>query len=540
MQSNRLLFGIMFFMIFSAFTSLPCTGQTAGDFSLSQLLNRASTDSEQTRYCENIEADSKKFAVTAAKLQMLCEGALRQGSYLDRRSDPTRLTNQKQLRPAYRFFRLFVSFQLELEKIAARYEVPLVFNHSDKVEKYFKGYLLGISARFCRLMCVSELMNFLHQRPRLCEVLNEKNDEFEIAARSVDSTVKSALHPKSLAHLYRFRISHLEETAATLGKNYSSDTGMPAAYLVANRSILDQLSQKVANDPAWKFLSMSIINHSLDFILPAQRTVFTWVGDTRIKKQNSRLISGMQRHRFGRMLEPGDIVLGRQDWYLSNIFLPGFWPHAMLYVGSEAEVAKKFNRDPETLKWCKNQGAKNFTELLHQDFPRACISWASKGASDNKPRVILEAISDGIVFESLDTSCYCDYLSAIRPNLAPVAVARAIYQAFSYFGREYDFQFSFNSEQTLVCTELVSKSYIGKEGESLSFPLTERFGKTGITADSMVETFAGEQGKANPRLRFVAFLKGIPHLNKAIFAPASELAGSYKWRGGLQSPQTRQ
>jgi len=69
-------------------------------------------------------------------------------------------------------------------------------------------------------------------------------------------------------------------------------------------------------------------------------------------------------------------------------------------------------------------------------------------------------------------------------------IARAIYQAFSYYGREYDFRFSFDSEQSLVCTEFVAKSFTLGGGKGLRFPYVKKLGKYGVTADSMVETLA--------------------------------------------------
>ncbi len=116
------------------------------NFSLHQLLRQEKPD-ETERYVKNLETDLQRFASLAAKLQMLSEGALKSGSYLDKLADPTRLTNQQQLRPAYRFWHLFYTFLQDLEKISEKYEVPLVFNHSRKVERYFSGYVLGISAR---------------------------------------------------------------------------------------------------------------------------------------------------------------------------------------------------------------------------------------------------------------------------------------------------------------------------------------------------------------------------------------------------------
>ena len=123
----------------------------------------------------------------------------------------------------------------------------------------------------------------------------------------------------------------------------------------------------------------------------------------------------------------------------------------------------------------------------------------------------------------------------MRPRLTPLQKAKAIYTAFSYFNREYDFNFSFNTEQTMVCTELVTKAYAAPETGGLKFPVVFNFGKPGVTADSMVETFANERGKSNRQLDFVAFVRGFPSQRKAKFVSEKEFAGSHHWQGGLIS-----
>jgi len=507
--------------------------------SLRQLLF-SNQNSDQIKFNQDLNNDLQLFAARAAKLQMLCEGAFKQGSYLDRISNKEELTNQVHLRPAYRFWSLFNKFMADLEKISEKYELPLVINHNKKVERYYSGYVLGIAARLCRLTAAAELMNFIASRSKLEEILNENNSEFGFAARSLDNTVKSALRPETLAHLYRFRISHFEELQKLVNKDTRQDfSGMPAAFILANRQFLDSLSEKIASDPSWKFLSRSIIKVSLDFIMPAQKAIFIWVGDTRIKQQKTRLITERQIKKLGKMLLPGDIVLERQDWYLSNIFLPGFWPHSILYVGTSDELKAAFDKDPQVRGWLKNQKCESFTQLLRQSFPVAFKSWQSPAFKDHETCVVIEAISEGVVFNSLASSCHGDYLSAMRPRLSPLQRAKAIYTAFYYFGREYDFNFSFNTEQTMVCTELVVKAYAHPEAGALKFPIAEKFGKQGVSADSIVETFARQRGEADRKLDFVAFLRGFPHQRKAVFASEKEFAQSYNWQGGLISANLR-
>lgn len=486
-----------------------------------------------------VDKDIRFFAGRAEKLTRLCEGALKPGSYLDRLTRPDQLTSAADLRPIFRFWRLYLSFSADLEKVAQKYQIPLLQHGSKQVQENFEAYLLGISARLTQIVVVSELMNFVHQHPKLEVLLNEANSDFDLAKDSLRLELNRVIQVKDLARLYRFRLSNYENMLrfyqGKLAQQPDNDRDRLLLKLIqSQKPVLDQLLKSVAGKPTWKILGNTVFDKTLDFILPAQKAVFTWVGDARIRKQETRLVSKAQVKEFESLLKPGDIILERQDWYLSNIFLPGFWPHGIIYLGDKRELLRFFKGDAEVAAWCRKHDCRNFVELLEKDFPAACKAYLKRN-KDGHANVVIEAISDGVVFNSIEHSCKADYLAALRPNLRKIDIARSIYQAVFYFGREYDFRFSFDSEQTLVCTELVSKAYCRQDGTGLKLPYSLNLGKYGVTADAIAETFAREHGKPAAQMSFVAFLMGRPAKNHAVFSGVETFKLSPTWRGGLIS-----
>ena len=69
-------------------------------------------------------------------------------------------------------------------------------------------------------------------------------------------------------------------------------------------------------------------------------------------------------------LAPGDILLQRREWCMTNIGLPGFWTHAALYVGTSDERVKYFHDSPQIKVWLKSMGNQydSFEELLAMKF----------------------------------------------------------------------------------------------------------------------------------------------------------------------------
>ena len=226
----------------------------------------------------------------------------------------------------------------------------------------------------------------------------------------------------------------------------------------------------------------------------AQELVATFVGDTRIVRRQPFIpVSLVQQTLKKHELQPGDIILERRNWFLSNAFLPGFWPHTALYIGKKEQL--------EALE----QGLVSDLKKLPERKPGA--AWEAYIRRDHgHPRVILEAVSDGVVFASAEHSLHADYVAVLRPNLSPSQKATAIRRAFADYGKPYDFNFDFNTASKLVCSELVYHAYEGL----LDFQMEEVLGKKVVTPLGIMRKFANEYENPNPQLEFVFFLDTLP------------------------------
>lgn len=140
-------------------------------------------------------------------------------------------------------------------------------------------------------------------------------------------------------------------------------------------------------------------------------------------------------------LEPGDVIVTRHAKALTNLFFPGYWPHAALYVGT-AE------------RW-------------------------GDGIS------VLEAKKDGVLLRPLRETLAVDAFAVIRPNLASENVRLAIERALLHEGKKYNFDFDFFNSDRVVCTELVYRAYDGLE--HVKFPLCERAGRKTLSAEDILD-----------------------------------------------------
>jgi hypothetical protein len=306
------------------------------------------------------------------------------------------------------------------------------------------------------------------------------------AARREQWAAASVLPADDLAWL-RDRIDH--ETAEARAHGIDRD-----------RSRFDQLLRRVKSD-------------AYDPVYNVQSLVSTWIGDTRLVGRPS-FISHAQVKSIQPRLRPGDILLERRNWFASNAFLPGFWPHAALYLGTADELAALgLLRRGADGKWTATDPA---VAAHLDDYLRP--------AADGEAHTVVESVSEGVIFNSLTESMGADYIAVLRPRLTDAQKAAALARAFSQVGKPYDFEFDFSSSDKLVCTELVYQSYDGLL--HLDGYMQQIVGRPAIPALQFCRKFASERGTPGQELDFVLFLDAVPDKGTARLAGEDDFCAS--------------
>jgi hypothetical protein len=270
---------------------------------------------------------------------------------------------------------------------------------------------------------------------------------------------------------------------------------------------------------------------------PVQKNLAKWMGTSRYSKKRNPLISQAQIDSLSKLLEPGDIIFERANFQLSNIGLPGFWPHAALYIGDEKKIAAFFQDDSALanhLSLLNNSKPVTLVQFLKETYPDKYRQFAGPNQTDGHIIQTIEGLANGIVFNSLQATCHADYIAAVRPKLTKKEKGIAIINAFAFQGTPYDFDFDFATDATLVCTELVFKAYQARKNltQGLIFNLTEVLGRLTLPPNHMVAQFDTDYNSPERQMEFVAFLDGSESKGSAAFKDLAAFRKSHlrsKW-----------
>ncbi len=174
-----------------------------------------------------------------------------------------------------------------------------------------------------------------------------------------------------------------------------------------------------------------------------------------VNKSNKQ-VTHETRQQLRKYLKPGDVFVTRHKYALTNIFLPGFWPHSAIYVGTESE-----------------------REALGVELPqRLYEKWQDDICT-------FEALKDGVRLRTLESTLSVDGFVVLRPNISEQSVKQAIERIIAHEGKKYNFDFDFFRSDRLVCTELTYRAY--DEIEHVKFSLKDRAGRPTLSAEDLCD-----------------------------------------------------
>ena len=374
------------------------------------------------------------------------------------RSKEPRLLRREEKEIVWNTWQRFMDYLVALDSVEEYY----ASFHRLKGNAREDSFLLGTAAMLAKYRAALEFIDRTEHNPELDKVLNDPVPELGLpggtcaklkfkylnVAIATQFTARQAL----LATFPGRRNPALREIIRA-DSDFLWNAGKGRGHVLTAKNALKVIQDKAG--AAW---------------LPVQTGVSEWMGHTKVYRLNQPLITLKQIREVQPRLLPGDILLERREWYLSNIGLPGFWSHAALYIGTPEERHAFFD-DESVHKWVQSQDKKasDFEELLRSRFPEACRqmlthqdppTYPGQTEPATDPVRIIEAISEGVSFHSLEHSAACDSLVVLRPRLSKTERALALVRAFAYAGRPYDFDFDFSTDAKLVCTELVDRKSV--------------------------------------------------------------------------------
>lgn len=194
-------------------------------------------------------------------------------------------------------------------------------------------------------------------------------------------------------------------------------------------------------------------------------------GLNKIKFTGSKVIGntmGVVRWRAGKLkgdasmlqqmlaqLQPGDILLEKTPFTLTDKSIPGHFGHAAIYIGSMDQLREMNALDLPIVQ-------KNLTQIT-------------------EGRGVVEALRNGVQLNKLQDFMNVDDVAILRPkHLDLKDRLEAVKLALGNLGKKYDFNFDVNTTETIVCSELVYIAY-----PQVDFVTKNVLGSFAITPDDI-------------------------------------------------------
>lgn len=161
-------------------------------------------------------------------------------------------------------------------------------------------------------------------------------------------------------------------------------------------------------------------------------------------------------------LRAGDILVEKTPFRLTDVFIPGHWGHAAIWVGSEAELR----------------------ELGIWEHPAVRPHQAAIRSGHG----VVEALRSGVEMNTLDHFLNVDDLGLLRHGTRDAArQAEIVLDTLRQVGKAYDFNFDAETTHRVFCSKLVYLAY-----GDLDWPTSRLLGRVTVSPDNIAVRATGD------------------------------------------------
>jgi hypothetical protein len=325
---------------------------------------------------------------------------------------------------------------------------------TDQEHRYF---IVGYAA-VCVLVGIDRFMLFdVANHSIVQRKFNEPFPELRIPRKQFTRVFEAFIHERNALTLLDVMKFAKKNRRKLMAFSDDPDVGAIATQLPTLRKALNPSFREYLRG-AWAFVSHKWRRRGVVTVNKALAGVMEGVGRAASDLYNAddKSVTGDIRKEIGAFLEPGDVIVSRHSVALTNLFIPGFWPHAAFYIGTPEQRDALGVSVPDDKK----------------------ALWTEEVCT-------LEALKDGVRLRQLSSTLAVDHFVILRPQVPAETVRQAIERGLVHEGKMYNFDFDFFSSDRLVCTEVVYRSYDGLDG--IQFPLIERAGRKTLSAEDLLD-----------------------------------------------------
>ena len=306
-----------------------------------------------------------------------------------------------------------------------------------------KGTMLSLAGSLALYDTYRLEITALAENDRLRRILNGGDKGYENKKNLLDDMTQEFLS-----------ISKRDRAAAEL--RYCEENQFATAACYGGQDTLRWLQQMIAQSPARDMLHRDILPAPAVMAEQASTRIGMIFGGIKgLGEDSMNTVSlcfgntvGLVEVRKGKLwkdaavadsvkstLKPGDILLEKTPFRLTDSFIPGHWGHVAIWIGTEAELKELGLWDDPVVK-------------PYQTEIRA-------------GRCIVEALRSGVTMNTVEHFLNIDDLGILRrdPALDRDTLRHHILLALRQVGKEYDFNFNIETTDKIVCSELAYVVY---------------------------------------------------------------------------------